>query len=771
MAQNVNSFTETVKTLTQNVNVALQSMVQMNNSMTTQSDFVVISVVGTDPITGDASTFTYHIPSFNSLLTQMNRVVNTVDTFVSGNGVVLLKDGTYRQVTTIPVAKSPVAITTLAAPTTFQTRTNWFFENMMFPELIVEFDLKGLIDDRSDRVTVRRVLFDNPDAEATQWFKDNFLGVTRDYQETIDFLNVNAKTYFIDDEVLNLPLNPTQYTGSFLITNRQVINNVEWFYLDTLNYGLTSDGTVVKNIQLKINDQLRYADSLYVVNSIDVTEKRVQLTATVGFGKPSINGSFNIYSTPFATKLVDIPVGYDECDIIFFKGVNDDFNIIADDWGNSVNFYTNDLVLVDSTVTFQQYYNSFVQDFGRQLEGQAREGFIPAFFGVNPDAPVFAATNFNVTQINTQLNAAIDVASVKQTQAQIESLKTIINSLKNTISNQKSELVQLTSSSERADLQSKINSNIISLSNNTVQYQSLVRSLATIAYENNSVAVSPKYRIRGFFDIPSPKPIELGNSPQTQQIIQFETAYRYLRLDNTGNPLNTITYADPSTGQNISGVFSDWTLNLGPVLQKTFDTSTNKYIWKPETIANGDVVNINQLDVPIQKGENVQIKIRSISEAGWPLNPLKSDWSQPVTVTFPANLSGTDQVANILTEAASEEAAIQLDQTLSSAGIYTHMDDSIPNPASGSGSYFKHQAQFLEYTVSTKDQTGKITKQNSVDIQSTIDNLPNNAYVTLTKPTGATSPQPNITGTLQLFFQAIVNMDPSIYDEFDTLIV
>jgi hypothetical protein len=29
-------------------------------------------------------------------------------------------------------------------------------------------------------------------------------------------------------------------------------------------------------------------------------------------------------------------------------------------------------------------------------------------------------------------------------------------------------------------------------------------------------------------------------------------------------------------------------------------------------------VNINQIDIPIQKGERVEIKARSISEAGYP---------------------------------------------------------------------------------------------------------------------------------------------------------
>ena len=47
--------------------------------------------------------------------------------------------------------------------------------------------------------------------------------------------------------------------------------------------------------------------------------------------------------------------------------------------------------------------------------------------------------------------------------------------------------------------------------------------------------------------------------------------------------------------------------------------------WKIENVADGSEININQIDIPITKGEKVEIKIRSISEAGYPDNPLKSD--------------------------------------------------------------------------------------------------------------------------------------------------
>jgi hypothetical protein len=456
---------------------------------------------------------------------------------------------------------------------------------------------------------------------------------------------------------------------------------------------------------------------------------------------------------------------------LFIKGINDDYNLLGNAWSTSIAFYTNNLTFNDNVTNYETYYFQNVVDFGKEMEGQAKEKFIPAFFGVNPTTPTITADQFGVNQINTQINAALDTESVKTTQTQIENTKSIINSLKNTIAQQKAELVELTDVAERADLQSKIDNNTSQLSKQTVEYQSLVRSLSTVAYENDAVINNPKYRVRGFFEIPAP--LKLTNDPQEkpQEIIQFDIAYRYLRVDGTGNPLNTYTYNDPSTGQPITGTFTDWIITQSPIKKKVYDSSTDSYKWVNENIQDGQEVNINQVDIPITKGEQVQLKVRSISEAGWPNNPRKSAWSDPVIVQFPSNLQGSDQVVNILADAADEETTIKLDETLNSAGLITHINDSVPNPNSADGTYFKHQSRFLEFTKSVKDIDGDVTSQSSIDLQAMLDNLPSNTYVTITKPSsGATSSTPFVTGTLQKLLQAIVETTGAIYDEFESMI-
>jgi len=734
MSKNNNSFAETVQNLVDSTNVALESIVSMSKSLTTQDDTVVMNVQTRNEITGDVSTSVYSIPSYNKVLNKLNTVTNSVDVFVKGQGVVLLDDGTYRKVLTEPIAIPPDKITSVSIPSKFKTKSNWFFENLLFPQLVVSFDLKDKIDDSSDRVMVKRIIFDNFSDEETQWFKTNVVGKNLSYYDTVTLLSSNGKNYWEDDEVQTLPLFVQPYTGYFIVTDIKTIDNKEWFYLNDIKYAPTTDTPLIKNMQLGVGDQLRYNNSIWKVDAIETNEKRIRVTPIIGLDYPNINNQFNIYSTPFSSKILEVPIGYNECDSLFIKGINDNFNIIGSTWSDAISFFTNDLVLDGGVDTLDVYYNNFVSDFGIQLEGQAKEKFIPAFFGVIPDAPVFSSENFTVSQVNSQLNSALNTDSIRNTQIQIESTKTIINSLKNTIAQQKADLVEETRPSARLDLNNKINENIKSLSSATVEYQSLVRSLSTAAYENSAVISNPKYRIRGFFDIPKGK--SNSSSEKLQEIVQFDISYRYLKLDGTGNALDTYSYTDPSTGQKINGVFSDWNVVQSIPKQKVFDETTQTYIWVNPSISDGNEININQIDIPIQKGEKVQIKIRSISEAGWPHNPAKSEWSLPVTVEFPANLESSDQINNILVGAQSEETAIKLEETLASTGVISHISDNIPNPNQGDGNYFKHQATNIAFNKRYKNVEGVIQQETTTDLQSYLDNAAANIYVTVTGSDG-----------------------------------
>mgnify|MGYP003628201159 CR=1 FL=1 len=76
------------------------------------------------------------------------------------------------------------------------------------------------------------------------------------------------------------------------------------------------------------------------------------------------------------------------------------------------------------------------------------------------------------------------------------------------------------------------------------------------------------------------------------------------------------------------GAFSNYVQIESVLRPRTKNTLTGLYEWAPIDDDNADAININQLDIPIRKGEQVEIQAKSISEAGWPGNPLESSFYQ-----------------------------------------------------------------------------------------------------------------------------------------------
>jgi len=122
--------------------------------------------------------------------------------------------------------------------------------------------------------------------------------------------------------------------------------------------------------------------------------------------------------------------------------------------------------------------------------------------------------------------------------------------------------------------------------------------------------------------------------------------------------------------------------------------------WKTENVADGSEININQIDIPITKGEKVEIKVRSISEAGYPDNPLKSDWSESVTISFPDNLNTTNAMAELVQEVNDDALHIAIRSDLNAIGLIAHMNDSIANENSVSGVFCHHTAENIAYEES-----------------------------------------------------------------------
>lgn len=711
---NINSYADNLYSLTKSAEGVLEVAQGLNEAM-----------LGTDASIQLKNGMA--LPSFTNIIKRVSRVENTISKFTQGKGVIETDDGTYRKIKVSTISRPPQNVGQLDSITTFGIDPNWFFESLQYPKCVVKLDLKGNIDDDSDRVYVDRIILDANTVTAgaassmLEYYRTNIAGNNISYNDLISKFENDGVEYREDKDEISLPLTYEKYKGEFGVLEIRLVKDAngisrEWIFLDNITYSsIDSNGlTVNSGYTLQVNDYLRFANSLYKITHINPNQKCIRVEYAVGYETVGAGDILEFYNEPFSEKVIEIGIGIDEINIIYVKGVNEEYNLLSKDWSYPISFYTNELILEDNAnITFAMYYTDKVSDFGRTWIAQAREKQIYAFNGLVPYAPVLDEKDLKVVQINTQLNATLDSETYTNLTSEITKTKSNITSTRSTIASNKDLLIQSTSPDERANIQNLINSDTETLNSLTTQYNSLVEELNTLLNESGAISYSPKYHIRGFFAIPSPRYVDEVNLLGQQSVIGFDVMYRYLHTDETGVSLVTYEYTDQNDILQ-TGVFTDWNIMTSEVLEKKYDEETKQYVWTQEKTSDGSKININQIDIPIRSGEKVEIKVRSISEAGYPYNPVKSDWSNSVIISFPENLTSNDSVTKILETVKSDLTAVTLQETLSAAGVYTHIADS--------NSQYKHAASNVSYTDSTTDDNNNTTL-NEMSVQDKIDAL------------------------------------------------
>ena len=721
--KNVNSFSENMrKTITAQTNI-LSLLSSIQKSMTTNDTFVQYEH---DDINGN-DTKVYELPSYNTIINKLSAIEKSISNLSSGKGTINLTDGTRRQIKLTNIPETPAQITGLEDPSTFKLDTNWFFEDLMFPGATVQIDLTGKIEDSADRVRVSRVILDSRETAAQELWNTNLSVNAYDYISLKALLTYNNVRYSEDIETIELPLVSNTAAGEFqVVKDPEIINGNTWYKVDTINYStISSDGEgEFKNNILSVGDVLAYENTLYTIQEIDQNTNKIRIKVISGTAIPGLYTIFRYYQDPFRDKTINIRFGANQYNIIYIKGVNEDFNLLSNSWSTPIKFSSNDLIYEnDGSQNFLNFYNANIVDWGANMIADAKQRAIKAYYGTIPNAPVLIGNDLRVVQINTQINAAIDTAEVKKTAAEIETAKSQINSLKATIASQKTELQSITEMDKYNSMQQQIATNMTDLQNLQASYSTLVSNLKNIVKDNQAVNVNPKYHVRGFFAIPEYKYRDVAQTIP-EEIIGFEIAYRYICNDNTGVKLNTFNYTDVTGTSQVTGTFTDWSIMQGKLKTRVYNNATGLYEWSTENVADGTEININQIDIPITKGEKVEIKVRSISEAGYPENPLRSVWSNSVIIEFPDTLSTNNEIADLITEVNDDAMEIAINNTLNSIGVQAHMDDSIANTNSVNGLYYKHEAKNISYENETDTGIESISMQDKInDIDNRLSSL------------------------------------------------
>lgn len=519
----------------------------------------------------------------------------------------------------------------------------------------------------------------------------------------IDYLKQSGKITFTEiNRKLELDKYQVQYFGKFTTETTKSIttegSNVFLITLDKVKYSALT--TVGDSITLKVNDLLVSANgaSKYQINEIDIFSKQLKITRIAGVETPSI-GIDNLYfneTISTTENIVAIPVKPQQKLVVFLSTENLK-NLSFPSNGIKLNTAEFKVTYQNTSYSIDEFFSTYVTNFYEYLMSFMDETNIPASLGVIPTKPNLAPTNFKVVQINKHTTDAKTTNEIDELNKQKLSIQNDINYKSAEIKQYQTELdtQKFNTTADKQYRVAKIQSLREEITVLDTNLLTVSRNIDNNATKYGLNTTTPKYKVIGFWE----RQTNLY-SPLTkmQNIIKYEVLYRYLSK-NLDTVENTAYKMITSSGE-VTVAFSQWNEAQTKTLNKVRDDNGN-LVWESQILDSVDEININQLAISINENESIEIKIRAISEAGYPLSPVKSDWSDILRIDFPTELKSNSLSATLQQNNVDLQKS-EFNQILINNGLISHISGTFKD---GDKTYLHHADDIAsgQYTSEQKN--------------------------------------------------------------------
>ena len=729
-----NSISQLLEQFIELYNNSLSTFEKTNEAITTDKETVAIDLY--DPKKGSVKTV--QIPSFGFLKREIERLNGNLDALSGNTGTtsnVKLKDGSFRRVITSKLQGPAPSITNLAAPTAFKTKVNEFFEDFLNPLLTVSLNVSGQIPTTTEKAYIERYVFDSNDVNSIQAFNSIYKGSNNiDYDTFVKDIVQNKYVYRKDASDIDMPSRSMTYYGDFdvlgidtaektlVVDGTTQTVNVRLFTLNQLTYS-DSSKTLKNTETLKVGDFLvvnsNQYSTRYKITALNTDTLQAELDLIEGSEPIRIGaGQLKIYKDVDVAVNIDVNVAFNEYQVVFVKAIDSVSKILAESFSPGVAFYSNELQIATDNGTVMNladYYRSEVADFGQFIKSFKVDSIPPASVGLVPNAPTLDTANFKVVQINKHLTDNDSTNKIKQLKNDKLASEQNLKKLDDAISKKKAAIntVKYKSTVERDRDTNELSTLAQKRTSESALYSSVVSEIKSIANSNNLSNVAPKYKLRGFWSIPDPKK---SNDIVEQAIVQFKIRYRYVSSNGKTSQIDQIPFQDGNTTK--TAAFSNWIEVDGPIRKRIKDAN-GKFYWGTDSEEDANAVNFNSLDIAIQPGEKVEVMVKSLSEAGFPANSIESDWSDIMTYEFPEGEFSGDTILEAINENSLETVRIQITQDLTTAGLYSHLEDSF----TANSKYYSHNATTIASGFLTAEQNPVSLFDKLVEMQTQIEKL------------------------------------------------
>lgn len=704
------------------VNV-VNMLTAINQSLSSTSSEITVSVVDTD----DAKTVV-RIPSFlyleNKIEQLSNNFSNLFDMPSSGQAWFSNENNMYKlkmvQSNIAPV-KPAISEGVIGAG----IKPNTFLKDLVNPRTYLKINIDNIPNNVSKIYMKKIVIFDNNVFSEIENRQENLTSY-QDYVAALSNLTEGVE-YEEYDSILQMPVKREEYDSEFRIIEIPDLESGNPYYstnisnptsrhndshlvyevrLNTLIYRDHDDPSI--EYQLKIGDQLTLEDNftIYKVKNISkyqdsVTDSLVTLEEIAGhtaLQTYEANSAMvlKIYKSNYSEyNYVEVPLEENDHIILFLSlmdsNVRSSFSSpILVNLNNIYMYNENGSLMKDpktgQNITYMSYYNRYCVNIGDIIQGIS-DVIYPQFTNITNDVlnvlendlnlKTFVTNSINKDNIEVYcINAHIfdDESSKQITDLYAEKNKYSLSiaDMQANIDNTYNLLTTTDFNNDltvtQESLKAKLDEYYTERTSLNKEYINIVNRIAALNAENN-VTEKSKYRIRGFFDDSVVEEYIKANISEQCDLIGVDVEYKYVAISSNKASITQIN----------NNVFSNWNKykSIDKERMLKFEKDNQYVIDYVEYNTSSNDIKWNQLDIPINQGEDVVIRIRYKYNIGQPFINFYSPWSDNITFEFPEKYAAKSEVTDIITDNNNDVISAKFMSTLINDGYEEHIANKI----------------------------------------------------------------------------------------------
>lgn len=683
-------------------------MKAMSQSLSTKDS--QISLVTVNP-QGERETI--RIPSFLYLENKLEQLDTSLSSIIdlpnSGEAWIQNNSDLYK-LSMVKNGIAPVAPSIVSNNIVAMFKDNNFLKDLVSPKTYLKLNLSNM-PDVLDSIIMKKLVMYNSD------MYNALLGMTSyedinaalygyskgiDYEEYESSLSIPVKRERFNSkfEIVSIPTkedlgtsNPWTETQASKLSYKLNLSGIE--------YQDSEDSTI--SYSLKEGDYLCMPgqSTTWKVKNVDASDMSVIIEETSGHTalqtyEENSSMYFTIYNKNYSDyHYVEVPLEENQYIILFLSSVQNNTRskwstplfcdlssiYVKDNGGNFIqDSYGNNLTYLD-------YYKKYCTNIGDLILGITQSAY-PQISNFTKDQlqriqdsdemQVAVSNTFDtdnilqVVPINKHLVDDTSNEEIKNLHASKNDLMQQISAKQSEINEVYNKLISTDFSTETTISQSSLKTQLDSLYTDKTQLQtqlnSVVDEISIKATELDVTGNEVKYRVRGVTDVTYLNQI-LSSIGDGIDIVPIgcDVEYKYKSTNKDNNNLTSIN----------SSTFTDWNRldNVDRQRKLKFDSGVG--IEFVDYSSTDNIIKWNQIDIPIQQGEDVIIRVRYKLSIGQPFINIYTPWSDEKIIVFPSQYKSNVDLTTILTENKEDSVTSAFSKTLIDDGYSEHIQDKI----------------------------------------------------------------------------------------------